>query len=375
MPQQTAMPSAEEVRFAQQVMQGAGYYDGPITGNFDIKTYEAIKAYQVARGLGTSGMLDFATASDMGKLVRYASGQGDSPTPDIDAKVYELYGPAIGAYLNHSELGPLLRQAAQENWDELRLEGALQQTNWWHQTGESAREWDEKNLTDSASANDQRRERAALIYDLTQQIRAGTNALSAQMFDQIVEDSLRFGWDDGQIMDMLVSLTSYNPQRPEPGGVLGTLMAQVKATAADYFINLGDEEAFRYAQRIQANELTNDGMLATFRAQAMSRFANTDLAQLIDNGVLPADYFSEHQRTIARVLGLGDPSTVDFLNDATWQRVLSYKDPDTGGMRPMTIPEVEIMARQQDGWREMPEANEKAANLEKMILEEFGRLA
>lgn len=48
----------------------------------------------------------------------------------IDQKVRELY-PMLVAYLDHPEIGPILRQAGREGWTSSRLEGAVHGTNWW----------------------------------------------------------------------------------------------------------------------------------------------------------------------------------------------------------------------------------------------------
>lgn len=370
MPTRSDQPSTEEVHNLQIFLQNAGLLDRAPTGQFDLATYEALKTWQEREGLGTSGMFDPATRARLGEVLRWVGG---TPMSDVDAKVYELYGPALGAYLADTELGPLLRQAAIEGWDELRLEGALQRTEWWQRTGEAARTWDEENISDPESANLRRRAQAAKIWDLTQNVRAGANAIDAQTFDAIVEDSLRYAWDDNQLMDMILSLTSFNPAQPEPGGLIGSGMARVKEMAAGYFINLSDEEAFNYARRIQAGELQEDGMVATFRAQARSRFANSELAQLIDNGVLPADYFAEHQRAIAQTLELGDPSTVDLVNDPTWSRILQFTD-EAGRIRPMTVAETMTLARQQDEYRYTRGAQQEGGDWGSFFLKTFGSI-
>lgn len=52
----------------------------------------------------------------------------------IDATTRNLYGHMIWA-LDEAELGPLLRQAATEGWDEARMKGALFKTNWFKTHG------------------------------------------------------------------------------------------------------------------------------------------------------------------------------------------------------------------------------------------------
>jgi peptidoglycan hydrolase-like protein with peptidoglycan-binding domain/curli biogenesis system outer membrane secretion channel CsgG len=52
-------PADEQVRFVQQVLTSAGYYDGPITGLYDTQTRDATARYQSDNELIPSGRIDF----------------------------------------------------------------------------------------------------------------------------------------------------------------------------------------------------------------------------------------------------------------------------------------------------------------------------
>ncbi|QQP91472.1 DUF4384 domain-containing protein [Skermanella sp. TT6] len=52
-------PPDEQVRFAQQILSSGGYYEGPITGIYDIDTKEAAARYQTDNDLIATGRIDF----------------------------------------------------------------------------------------------------------------------------------------------------------------------------------------------------------------------------------------------------------------------------------------------------------------------------
>ena len=349
-PRRSPEATPEEIRELQRYLTGAGFWEGGLTGVMDDALVAALTEYQRSRTLAVSGLYDEQTRMTIDdELRRLTAPAADAGLHGVIVQtVRELYGPAMAAYLNHPEIGPILAQAGREQWDEHRLWGALEQTAWYRTLGESARQWEQLVLTDPGTADQRRRQRAGEVRDLVQRTRAGAQSIDAATFNRIVDDSLRYGWDEGQLNDMIVSLTRFDPNNAEPGGDMGTQMARVKQLAAQFLIRLGDEEAFNYARRIALGELAEDGMVATFRNQAKSRFATTELAALIDQGVTPADFFAEHRRVLAQELEMG-VEEIDLTNHAKWGQILQVTD-DQGKVRPMTTGETARWARSLDEW-------------------------
>jgi peptidoglycan hydrolase-like protein with peptidoglycan-binding domain len=57
------------VFWLQQFLAEQGYYSGPVNGSFGSVTYDAVRRYQGARGLGTTGVWDPATQNSSGRVV------------------------------------------------------------------------------------------------------------------------------------------------------------------------------------------------------------------------------------------------------------------------------------------------------------------
>jgi hypothetical protein len=50
----------------QEILRGAGYYDGAITGRYDVQTEIAVRDFQIGRGLTPDGQVESDTAAELG---------------------------------------------------------------------------------------------------------------------------------------------------------------------------------------------------------------------------------------------------------------------------------------------------------------------
>lgn len=361
--------STEEISALQTFLRGNGRYFGPVDGVWSADLDEALRSYQDSRGLGQSGRLDDATKADIAKVQGNPAGGTDD---DVARKVTELYGPGIAILLTNPELGPIIRQAATEGLDELRLEGLLQQTNWWRSKNDAERRWDELNNTDPRTADQRRREENARIWDAGHRLGLGS-VLTPTLVQQFTEDFLRFGWSDDQLNDVLVGLAAQLPQGVEPVGMIGTDMAQIKKMGGEFLLNVSDWTARDYATRIAKGELGIEDVNVVFRQQAAERFRNNPaLVQAIDRGVTPKVYFRNHVETIASELELA-PDTINLVDDPRWSRVMEVPQAD-GSTRAMSHAELIAYARSQPGWVTTRNGHDQFADLNRAVLETFGAI-
>lgn len=169
-------------------------------------------------GVGGGGALPGATAGTepaaaaaapgtAGGGTNYSAGP-TSPTPSgaplnqsqVDAEVRRMFGADMASFLSHPELGPVLRKAAEEGWDQSRLFGAIQQTRYWKTTGEATRKWTIQKTLDPATAKaniDQQTTRVA------EMIRSWGLAFTPEQQRYFAELSLKNGWSDSQIREHL----------------------------------------------------------------------------------------------------------------------------------------------------------------------------
>ena len=125
-------------------------------------------------------------------------------TPDpaaVDAEVRKLYGD-VAAYLDHPELGPILRKAAQEGWDSSRLFGALQQTKYWKSNSEPQRKWGILYTLDPAEAERQRQQQTIAVAEMARGLGFTYTAEQQRYFAGL---ALANGWSGDQLREHLVA--------------------------------------------------------------------------------------------------------------------------------------------------------------------------
>jgi hypothetical protein len=268
------------------------------------------------------------------------------------------------------KVGDLIKQAITEGWPDGRLTGEIQGTDWWKQTVPALRQYQQDIANDPAKVDQQLRQVLPDIYDTWASLGQPTN-MGDPFFTDIARQSIQQGWSAGQLKDALVSRTRYNYDQPTPVGSIGTTMDAIKAQAGNYMLTLDDHTAFNYARQVAAGEHVAADFDEVFKQQAKGQFPT--LAQFIDQGTTPKDYFAPYQSQIAKLLEK-NPADVDFMKDPKWMKVIDTVD-DKGNRRPMTLSETSTYVRGLDDWKSTRQGQEAAATAAEGILKTFGKVA
>lgn len=294
---------------------------------------------------------------------------GDQAVQNLtEAQIEEAaaqYGYAA-VFLKDPEIGPILIKAAKLGYTPARLENELMGTSWYRNYSAATRQWRMLAEKDPQTANAQLAQRQADISD--QASKLGLQ-LDDQKLKTLAYQSLGFGWSPTQLTDALTSELKYSPEAATHGQI-GTGTAAVKALAAKYYLTISDETAFNYAKQITGGQLDMGGVEATFRSQAKGKFPT--IADQIEAGVTPEDYFDPYRQTIAKELDL-PVSAVDLANDPRYQPVLSMADGKT--LRPMTISETTKWARNQPQWDATKGGLDLASQFGEQLTKLFGATA
>lgn len=168
--------------------------------------------YVAPSGGGTAAP---ATAAAAGKPVTIKG---------TDAEVRKMFGAEMASFLSDKELGPILRKAAVEGWDQSRLSGALQQTKFWRTKGNDERKWFILNRLDNATARRQVEQTAQGIWDLARQ--SGLPLSGLQVHDLSV-NALKFGWSGAEIRQQ-----AFNALQGKPGSLDTAVATQYGYMAA-----------------------------------------------------------------------------------------------------------------------------------------------
>lgn len=166
-------------------------------------------------------------------------------------------------------------------------------------------------------------------------------------------DAIRFNWNDLTLKQNLMGKVTYDPNQ---AGGLGAFQTQAKGIAKGFLLNMTDEEAFDWSRKLFTGEASQESINEAMRIKAKGAYPS--IADFIEEGGTPKDYFAQHVNTAAQLLEV-DPSNID-LTDPKWAQVVSYAD-DKGNIRPMSVAETTSFVKQKDEyWKTSNSANEVA---------------
>ncbi len=284
-------------------------------------------------------------------------------TPEEFARAHFGY---LAGFLDHPEIGPIVKKAATEEWTPERMAAQLSATDWYKTTQESDRKWQALKISDPAEAQAQLNQRLASINDAASRLHGfgltSTRALA------IAEDSLRYGWDDTQLVDVLAYEKDYDPT-VRIGGEFGATSDTIRTLARRNMISVSDQTVFDYARRVAAGELTEDGIASEFRARSAAKY--TSIADLINAGTDAWSYFSDTREMIAQ--HIGEPADSIDLTSGKWAQTTNFAPPGGGIPRPMTLEEVRVLARKDDRFGNSRAGREEAAEITRSLLTGLGK--
>lgn len=327
------------------------------------KSLSALDVRRQMSGNGARGVGGDSVISGWENLFGYdpTAGPGLPQPGDVDAHIRANY-PYMAAFLGHPEVGPILRQAAIEGWDEGRMYGAIQATSWWQSTSAAGRTWEQLQAEDPAEAARLAGQTAANVQNRARSL--GLNLSSGQI-SSIALTATKNGWTDNQLVDELVRSVNWASIQ---GGDLTALRDTVKQIAGQYLVGVSDQTAQEYAVRIASGEMTEAGVASIMQRSAKERFPWME--SQIDQGVTPAAALAPVRDTIANELETA-PSEIDMM-DPKWLGMLEVPG-ENGQLRAATREEARLAARKDPRWASTGNAKELTAKAAAAIRDVFGR--
>jgi hypothetical protein len=291
--------------------------------------------------------------------VRYEPPPGDG----LDTETYiRKFYPYLAAFMNHPEVGAIIRRAGQERWDEARLYGALSGTQWWRTTSAAARTWDALAAEDPAEASRLAGQTAATIQNRARTL--GVQLGSGQI-QQLALTATRNNWTDAQVVDQLLNSLNWSTLA---AGDLTALRDTVKQIGGRYLVDVSDSTAQSYAAAIASGEMSEAGVASLMQRQAKARFSW--MADEIDQGVTPEQYFMPVRDTIASELEMS-PDSINMM-DGRWLAMMEIPGED-GKPRAATLNEARMAARRQPEWERTSAAEDLITAATAGLGDVFGR--
>jgi hypothetical protein len=270
------------------------------------------------------------------------------------------------SFLDHPELGPILRKAAKEGWTAQKLQTEIFKTNFWRTKTRSERAWENLLAQDPAEA--QRR-----IETEKQQLRQVASNMNGQLtdgqLDEIAERVIRYGWQGQEIVSAVSSelLKGSDPSKVLRTGITGRSVQQI---ANQYGIPVSSMALDQWSQRIATGQALLEDFTNYARTQAKSLYPS--LSADIDRGATVEALADPYRQYASRILGL-NPAEIDFAQPK-WNVALNFADDK--GRRMMTLNEwgQYIRTNTDYGYEYTDEAQERAFSAAQTIAKVFGRL-
>lgn len=277
--------------------------------------------------------------------------------------------PQLAGFINHPELGPMLRQAAAEGWGAEEMQGALHKTQWYQSTWADYRRLEVLKSTDPAEYNNQFRqaeyEVGALMGQLGVDIKRNPHMVYA-----LTEEYLRNGKDDWFLFSRVGDMLIKDPSLVAQTGQLEAKRQQFREYAADMLLDFGDNVYTKHAVNTWRQVDTDEGIKERMRQDAIKRYEH--LGDGLKRGLTVRELISPLTNVLGRTLEM-DPEQID-PNDARWRQIWNYVDPQTKEVRMMTTSEVDRFARHQQEFEGTKTARDEAYALSARILESMGQL-
>lgn len=282
-------------------------------------------------------------------------------------KALELYGPGIASFLNHPEIGPIIRQAAERGEVADIVIGRLRSTSWWQRTQDSARQWEILQVEDPAET---RRRVEAGVNTLRGLASTLGISLTPEQAEQIATDALRFGWTEEETRLVLVAHHDWDQAAAAAPGQMGEAIRRARTMADAYMVSVSDETLNGLARQWMAGHLDEAGIRSFMEQSARQRWSNnaTIIAGL-DRGFTVSQLVDPIRQRIAETLEIS-PEMVD-LRDSYWSQALSVDD-GTGQARMMNDYEILQLARKHDDFDATSTAIKQANDFANTLIQTFG---
>lgn len=270
------------------------------------------------------------------------------------------------SFLDHPELGPILRRAAREGWTAQKLQTEIFKTDFWRTKTRSERAWENLLAQDPAEAQ----RRIETEKQQLRQVAANLNgALTDLQLNEIAERVVRYGWQGQEIVSAVSSelLKGSDPSQVLRTGITGRSIQQI---SNQFGIPISDTALQDWSQRIATGQALLEDFTNYARTQAKSLYPS--LAADIDRGATVEALADPYRQYASRVLGI-NPAQIDF-SEPRWNVALNFGDDK--GRRMMTLNEwgQYIRTNAEYGYEYTDEAQNRAYSAAQTIARVFGRL-
>lgn len=272
------------------------------------------------------------------------------------------YGFARAFFNSDSELKKLLEDAIRGKWSNQMFQGKFMNTQWYRSRSATIRQWTDLETRDPAEMGRQLRAKQLRIYDQFSQLgMEGTFGMTQRLAYQ----SLKFGWDEDQLRDVIVDMIDYG----NLSGTPATLEMQIRGLAGDYGVNLSGRQTNDFINGLLTERYTEDNLRGFLKDSAKSKYVG--LSSMLDKGFTVRQVAAPYVDSYSRLLEV-DSETVN-LNDKHIQQALQGVPLKPGEPPAMqSVYQFERALRRDPRWARTKNARQSATDAVMGIARDWG---
>lgn len=277
------------------------------------------------------------------------------------------YGYATDVIYSNPEIAALFEQAVKEQWLPNRFKAGLQNTKWYRENSEYARETFVKKAMGGADWEES-------LKTARQQVQSFAVQMGSQLTpEQLNTLSYRFlneGWGKPGRENLMATALSENIGMSDTGsmrGASGNMADELRSLAENNGITFSNDFYLSAAKSVNSNLTTIDDWARDIREQAASLFPV--YSDKIRAGVNVRDLASPYTTLMAQTLEL-DPNNIS-LNDPYIREALGGFS-DTGDPKATNLWDFQKKIRNDPRWMNTLQANNEITNSFEGVLKMFG---
>lgn len=279
-------------------------------------------------------------------------------------KIEQEYGLSYGLFQAFPELKDLLQKAVKSHWTAAKFQVELRQSKWYEKHSDTWR----KNTALKYSDPSTYRQRIAQSVSQFQNLAASVGVhLSPGATRALAERAFLFGWDEGQVRDVLS-----NYVKPSDvghyGGELSSIEQNLNTLAFQNGIKLSPQQMQGWMRAVARGDASENEFESSIREMAAKTFSL--YGDQIRGGANLYDIASPYVQAMASTLEL-NPNDLDLF-DPTLRRALSGVKNDKGEYEAQSITDFEDALRQDKRWQYTQNAQDQARGYVAAISQAWG---
>lgn len=267
-------------------------------------------------------------------------------------KIEQEYGLSYALFQAFPELNNLLQKAVKAHWTAAKFQVELRQSDWFKTHSDVWRKNTALKYADPETYNQRLNQTYSQFTNLASSV--GVH-LSPGAGRAMAERALLFGWDEGQIRDVLAGYVTPSATG-DYGGDLAGIEHNLNTLAHRNGIKLSGSQMQSWMQSIARGDASEDELQNSVRNIAAQTFSL--YGDQIRGGSDLADIASPYVQAMASTLEL-NPGDLDLFDPSIRKALTGVRD-DKGEYQPMSVTAFEDTLRQDKRWQYTQTAQDQA---------------